>query len=344
MDLPVLLQRVVGDEELTPGNSTQEIADAESRIGRRLPGHVVDFYAVADGARVVTGIGPLADVRKIDPGLFTTGILQDYAYEGIVYFSDEAHEEMAISVSETADWLLLGSDEDYYSFVFLDPDATGADASVFELSDYGVSAYGTVRQLLEERWVNEQVNAIYDAFYEETRANAMNELEHLAVKEIVAKLPKPSLIERIITREFFAPAAAEEAAIATAENRIGRELPDDYRAFLEIQNGHSYLSLLPIETVQPATSVVEASIEGALFVAEQNNYPDFDLGALEQCWVIGGQRWGNGDTVDYSDLSASLYWCPEQRPDRQYLDTQFMRFHATFTDVVREFAADSMTY
>jgi len=327
----------------TPPASPTALAAAGQRLGRPVPDHLAEFYALNDGALQSTGIGPVEEIRQVDLEAFVTGDLQYYAYEDQLYFYEQALGEVIVPIADMKDWWIIGSDTDYLSIVLVDPKAETGDAAVFTFSEGDMSAFETTQDLLRSHWVGRQSQAAYAENSERVRAMLSERMQDMSVSELLGEFREPSLFERILTRQFGHPGSIEPEALAATEDRIGRSLPDDHVEALQIHNGFEPMALLPGEDIRPGSESVEFNIERALEIAHESDRADLTAEDLAACWVIAG-RIRDRSEIAPGELFATLFWCPELDSKYQYLNIVHSRFQESFTEALRDHAASMSGY
>ena len=343
LEMTELLSDLSGKGLEAPSASPTAVAAAGQRLGRPVPGHLADFYALSDGAQQWVGIGPVAEIRQVDPKAFETGDLQYYAYEGQLYFYEQALGDIVVPIADTRDWWIVGSDEEYASIVFVDPKAGSDDAAVFTLTEGEMSAYKTTHDLLRSRWVSRQSEVAYAANAERMRAILSERMQDMSVSELLGEFRGPTIIERLLTRQFGHPDPIEPEILAATEDRIGRSLPDDHVEVLQIHNGFPPMALLPGEGIRPGTESAAFNIERAVEVAHESDRADLTAEDLAACWVIAGYIREPSETAP-EQLFATLFWCPELDSEHQYLSVVHSRFQKSFTEALRDHAASMSGY
>ena len=319
------------------------LAAAEQRLGRSLPNHLAEFYALNDGALQLTGIGPVDEIRPIDLEDFVTGDLQYYLYEDQLYFYEEALGEFIVPVADTKDWWIIGNNEDYLSIVLIDPTAGTGNAAVFSLSDGEMSAYTSTHDLLRSHWVARESETAYAANSERIRAMLSERMQDMSVSELLGEFPEPALITRLLTRQFGHPGPINPETLAATENRIGRSLPADHVEALQIHNGFDPMALLPGEDIRPGSESAEFNIERAVEIAHASDRADLAAEDIAACWVIAG-RFGERSENVPEELFATIFWCPELDSKHRYLSIVHSRFQENFMEVLREHAVSLNGY
>ncbi len=335
LDVQSLVRDLAVDGAPRPPAPASVRLAVEARLGRPLPAHLAALYDVSDGLDAA-GILPVDAIEPLSPEEFQTGDLQYYLYEDALYFYNESTgQDVAIPVAQTTSWWKIGEDDYDMSWTFVDPDAAPEAPAVFRLGPE-TGAYDNTEDLLRQTWTSQRYAIVYDEHASRAAAEQRDRLIGLTAEELIAEFRKPSLLERLITRELLTPAPASVALIEEAESRIGHSFPDDYRAVLRMHNGFRQASLLAVEDIQSAGSIAEASIDYLLETASESGLGEFSKNDLESCWVIGGHSQPMPDS-DRPELFATLVWCPAQSGEYRYLSTISTQFHPTFTDALREY-------
>ena len=339
MDLPSLIEALDGLDRPLRGNDARQMADAEERLGRSLPEHLKAFYKIADGADFDVSIGRLTDVRKIDPALFLTGDLSVFTRDGVIEFFDADYNAINVPIAATQNWWVLGHDDQLFSYLFADPAAAGQSPGIFQVGEEGSFYYPSMRDFVEMQWVGRQNLVNYESVWEDRRAAAMRELEGLTAVEMLDRLPKEPLLQRLIAREFLGSRPAGRDAVLAAEMRIGHELPPDYRELLTVHNGSAHLNLLPIGAVVAATFGSDEDNRIAVQLAQDVTTSSFDRDDLARCWIIAGRMSEETHSEPDEGISAEIYWCPEQTVERRYIHLGRFAIEQSFTDIVRSYSA-----
>ena len=228
LDMAELVADLSEDQNKAKPATQAALAAAEQRLGRSLPTHLAEFYALNDGALQLTGIGPVDEIRPIDLEEFVSGDLQYYVYEDRLYFYEETLGEVTVPIADTKDWWVVGTNEDYLSIVLVDPTSSAGNAAVFSLSDGDMSAHTSTTDLLRSHWVARESEIAYAANSERIRAVLSERTQDMSVSELFGEFPEPALIARLLTRQFGYPGSISSEALAATENRIGRSLPADH--------------------------------------------------------------------------------------------------------------------
>ena len=318
-----------------PPASASARLEAEARLGHSLPAHLAALYDVSDGLDAA-GILPVSEIEVFDPEEFRTGDLQYSVYEDTLYlYGDATDGDIAIPVSQTAGWWKIGHDADEMSWTFVDPDAADGEMAVFRLG-VDAGAYERVDDLLRQVWASPQYGSAYEERAERVAAERRAQLANLSAAELLHEFRRPSLLERLITREFFPPGPASPELLDATEDRLGIRLPDDHRAMLAVHDGFRQANLLAAEEIRAASMVAEGSIEYLVDIVRKSGDEEFSALDLDTCWVIGGylQPMPGSETPE---LFASLVWCPDARYDQRYVSTISSEVFPTFTDALREY-------
>jgi Zn-dependent protease len=343
LEMTELLSDLSENSPEAPPASPTALAAAGERLGRSVPDHLAEFYALNDGALQSTGIGPVEEIRQVDLGAFATGDLQYYAYEGQLYFYEHSLGEIIVPIADMKDWWIIGNAEDYLSIVLIDPKAGTGDAAVFAISEGDMSAFKTTRDLLRSHWVGRQSQAVYAANSERVRAMLSERMQDMSVSELLGEFREPALIERLLTRQFGHPGSIEAGSLAATEDRIGRSLPDDHVEVLQIHNGFEPMALLPGEDIRPGSESVEFNIERAVEIAHESGRADITAEDIAACWVVAG-RMRDRNENEPEELFATLFWCPELDSEHQYLSIAHSRFQESFTEALRHHAVSMSGY
>ncbi len=342
MEIAQLVAGLAKDGQIRPPADASTRLAVEARLGRPLPAHVAALYDVADGLDSA-GISPVEDIELSESGAFQTGDLQYYAYEGALYFYDEIDgTDISVPLAQTAGWWRIGHNPDDMSWTFVDPNAPPGSKTVFRLGiDSG--AYENIEDLLRRAWANQRYATAYEVRAARAATERRDRLAGLSAAQLIGEFRDPSLLERLITREFFRPGPASTVLLDDTEERIGHALPADHRAVLAIHNGFRQASLLPAEEIRSGRYVAEATIEFLVETANRHIVGEFTRTDLDACWAIGGHRQPMPDSEE-PQLFASLLWCPEQPDEYRYLDTTSTKFSATFTEALREHLVRTTSY
>lgn len=345
LDFTKLVLDVAATAPPAPGAATDDdISVAQARNGTALPEEIVALYRAADGVPAVHIVPLSALVRaQARSDIHLDEIAQDgeivawpQAGEG-----REAAQPLTVPVDAAGRWLVLTPPQ-VASLLLYDAGATPAAAGyrLYETDGGdGVTAYRGVRDWLEGVHVRLTRHAARMARFDAAVDAARTRLAALAMPALLAERartePSHPLFKRIQTPAI--PAAA--AAIAEAELRIGRPLPDDLRAIYALQNGEMALRIFPVESVRPLDlsrhrKTISAILEGAPLTPYSHRSPRFpvDANALAGCHVVGGAPGHEAD-------SPALLWCPEAEAAARILDLHAQRAYPTLTDYVREAVA-----
>ena len=259
-----------------------------------------------------------------------------YVVDDALYFYDNASgADTLVALSDTAGWWKIGHEPDALAWTFVDPNAEPGESAVFRLGDETAS-YAQLEDLLRQAWSGEQYAVAFEERASLAADEARRQMTNLRAVELLQEFRRPSLLERLITREFFPPGPASADLLDDTEARIGHRLPRDHRDVLGVHNGFSQASLLPAEEIQLVSTVAAPSIEYLVEIAKTSGDPEFSAADLETCWVIGGRLQPIFES-DAAEVFASLVWCPEASYDYRYLSTISSQFHPTFTEALREY-------
>ena len=341
LEVPELAAVLSEGQAVVPPADGAAIEDLRERMGA-LPDDLEALYLVRDGQIGDLAIGPAADVRPVDPALFVNGDLQYSVYEGQLYFWHEELGDVTLPRSAVQDWWQLGhvDNEGWMTWAFIDPSAAPGEASVFVLGSEEAGAYPSVTDLLRERWAEDRYATAYEETYEQHSAIRAEAVEELTVSELMDEFPEPSLLVRLITSDDLwgpGPATAEE--LAELSSRIGRPLPDDLAEAWSNANGHSASGLLATDKVVQAGELEWLDAEGAVLIASMAGHDGFSADSLERCWVVGGME-GYGDEGDEpGSVLGSVFWCPEEPGEYQYIDLRTEQTAENYTTVLRRMSA-----
>lgn len=341
LDFAKLVRDVAATAPPAPGPATDDdISAAQARNGTALPEEIVGLYRAADGVPAVHIVPLSALVRaRARSDIHLDEIAQDGE---IVAWpqAGEAAQPLTVPVDAAGRWLVLTPPR-VASLLLYDAGATPAAAGyrLYETDGGdGVTAYRDLRDWLEGVHVRLTRHAARMARFDAAVDAARTRLAALAMPALLAERartePSHPLFKRIPT-----PAIPAAAAIAEAERRIGRPLPDDLRAIYALQNGEMALRIFPVESVRPLDlsrhgEAISAILEGAPLTPYSRRSPRFpvDANALAGCHVIGGSPGREAD-------SPALLWCPEAEAAARILDLHAQRAYPTLTDYVREAVA-----
>ncbi|MGI9261649.1 MAG: SMI1/KNR4 family protein, partial [Woeseiaceae bacterium] len=340
MSLEELVQDLDADGVLPEPATPDEIDRLEKKMGVSLPDDLREFYLHTNGLDS-TGLLAIADVRPIDPNLFVDGELQYHVYQGKLSFYDHSYNELVVPVAETRDWWQVGYDEEWLTYLFVNPNAAAGENSLFEISIEEASAYADLLTKLRFNWANEKSNKLYEANAEQMYARAVAGMQDLSIDELIAMFPKPGLLERFLLSGSSLPRPASAALIAETERRIGRTLPADHTELLSIHNGFGPIFLLPAEQIQSAQAILEVSRRSTLDLSNADNDDILSMQELVQCWVVAGLSNEGYEDGGATEIYGHIYWCPDLEPERQYLSQIYGGYHPTLTAVVRNAAAQS---
>lgn len=340
MSLQEIIRELAVDGGALLPASTDEITQLEMRMGSSLPESLRDFYLHANGLKTL-GLLPVAEVAPLDAGLFVDGVLQYHVYEGRLSFYDQTYNEVVVAVSDTRNWWQIGYNDEWLTYLFIDPSAANGENTLYEISIEEATAYADLLTKLRFDWANEKSNKLYEANAERMYEKAVARMQNLSIVELIALFPKPGLLERFVLSGSSLPPPAAASVIAETENRIGRALPGDHAELLSIHNGFGAIFLLPAEDIQLARAVLDGSRRSTLDLSNADNDEVLSMEELNRCWVIAGlTNEGYEDAVEF-ELYGHIYWCPHLEPDRQYLSQIYGGYHPTLTAVVRNAAAQA---
>lgn len=342
MSIEELVQELAEGDRLAVPATADEIQLLESRMGHSLPDHLREFYLHTNGLDAL-GLSPVAEIRRVDPKLFTDEELQYHVYEGKLSFYDQSFEEIVVPLEATRNWWQIGYDAEWGYYFFVNPNTAIDENALFEISAEDGSAYVDLLAKLRNAWVNEKSDEIYAANSEQMYAAAVARMQNLSIDELVAMFPKPGLLERFVLSGSSLPGPATKKTISETERRIGRTLPTEHVDLLSIHNGFGPIFMLPAEEIQPARNVLDVSRQSTLDLsnADADDENVLTMEELNQCWVIAGLSTEGYEDSDAAELYGHIYWCPDLDPDHQYLSQMYGGYHPTLTAVVRHVAAQS---
>ncbi len=334
LSLGDLVTRLAAEDPAQPPASAGQRLALESRLGQPLPPHVAALYDITDGVEAI-GIQTIDAIVPVTPDLFRAEELQYYLYEDALYFyDDESDRETKIPVAETHGWWQIGHDADTGSWTFIDPRAAQGTPAVFRVGeDMGV--YPRLEELLRQAWVYREYARAYEERAMRAAAEQRERLADLNAEELIAEFRKPSLLERLIMRELFAPGPASAELLAETEARIGYRLPGDHRAVLGMHNGFRQANLLAAEEIRTAEFVGAGNLRFLVEAVNASAPGVFSEADIAACWVIGGHSQPLPDSQT-PELYATMLWCPMQAQEHRYLSTMNSRFYPTFTEALRE--------
>jgi hypothetical protein len=320
--------------------TTDEIDQLERRMGGSLPDDLREFYLYTNGLGTI-GLHSAAEVGRIDPNLFTDGELQYHAYDGKLSFYDHTYDEIVVPVADTRNWWQIGYNDEWLTYLFVNPDAAAGENALFEISIEEASAYADLLTKLRFNWADEKSNELYEANAERMYAMAVARMQNLTIEELIAMFPKPGLLERFLLSGSSLPRPATASLIAETESRLGRALPADHTELFSIHNGFGPIFLLPAEKIQSALTVLDVSRRSTLDASNADNDDILSMEELNQCLVIAGLSNEGYENADQTEMYGHIYWCPDLEPHRQYLSQIYGGFHPTLTAVVRHAAAQT---
>ena len=342
MSFEALLADLYGDRELAAPASEEQLMEAEARIGRQLPEELRAFYAKHNGVPVME-FGPIEEVVPADLSIFETEALEYLAFDGQIEFYDSEYNVIPVDVDDIPAWWQFGAYPCRNSYMLVDLEANNGTGAFYWI-DRGTTYYfDELAGMLRFEWVEQRHDDLYTAAFEASRAEAVERLQGMSISELIEESPQPNWFLALFIDEYGQPPPASGAAISAAEAEVGRPLPDDYRKFLAIRNGHFHLSLLPVEHIRPASSINEWQQEYAIDAVNAATEEDgtFTVADLDRCWIVGGMLI---DADEAEELSPSAYWCPEQGGDWQYVAIHVNQVYSSFTELLRNSIANISPY
>ncbi len=340
LDVSTLVADLAEGQPVIEPTDDATLEELRARIGT-LPPDLEAFYRARDGQLEGIGIGPAAEVRRVDPALFVTGDLQYSVWDGEIYFWQQDLGDVTIPRSATTRWWQLGYDEAWANYVFFDPDGAPGEPSIFVLGVDESGAYGTIGDVLRDHWALKRHWELEEANNERILAVREEQVRDMTVTELLDEFPEPSLLVRLITGELWGRGPASDEEVAELAARIGRPLPEDLVEAWSVTNGHDMSGLLPTTSVAPASAAQSFSAERAVELANESGLDSFSLDALADCWVVGGNEYPDEDGTP--ELYAMLFWCPEEPRAHRYIDLSSAETADSFTTVLRR-AASRMTF
>ena len=304
------------------GLSEERIAAVETRLGVKLPEDVRAVYRVSNGLKLLE-LAPLEQARRPDPAFLSQ--ISDAARDGevrIVVSGANLNDHLFyVSAGRLTNTLQLGPVEKgagHYG-VLLDlnqPSLVDGYSLINAFARSGQVSLNAmdIRGRLRDSWVALQAqDAMNQRYAREVEAQAET-LRGENASQLLAHFPEPGFLVRTFfhVRTLPVPGPATETELSTAEQRLGRTLPPDLRAFLLLHDGYPKLFLLPAA--------------GYFLVPEGQ--------AGSTCIVIGG--------VDQGDpqVFPTTLWCPER--GGQIVDLQAGKSYPDVTALLRENVARRM--
>lgn len=332
LDLTTLIELLADDDVVPPAADAATRLEAEARLGRKLPAHLAEFYDVADGFPGSLGLLPISEVERIDAESLESGELSYYAYEGRLHFYDEKSGALEVPVEQARSWWQIGFSEEWYSLVLLDPASAPGEPAVFVLGeDTGV--FTSIADYLRTHYVHRRIADVYEKQALLIEARNRERLQNMSVEELMQQFRTPSLLERLITGEYFLPGPADSEALDQAEMRIGRRLPDDHRAALAVFDGYAPAMLLAADAIQRIGDSLPANIDYVVETGIDAGYPAFSRGHVDSCLAIGGNVRNPRDN-ESAQLFATLVWCPDLPEEYRYLSTVSQKYYPTFREAL----------
>ena len=142
---------------------------------------------------------------------------------------------------------------------------------------------------------------------EQRAAYAKHAETRKALIEQAASLPLQTLVRDLaIASRNDPPHAADNAAFARAEARLGRPIPLDLRSFYEVADGLPGVDLLPLEKLGPPSAELMqliAIIDQRLHLEDTNGtWVELDAATAERWWHLGGSE------------DSPLFYLPDPHP------------------------------
>lgn len=335
-DLGMLLHDAVDlDDAPPPPASDEALTAAQTRLGVTLPDELAALYRTHDGfpAFHILPVASLARWRDAAPQVYAEATSGDMLDVFVVSAADGDTQTHRVPKERAGEWLLLTSTEDgpFYAYDAGEPTAVPGQR-LFAISGSYTQAHETLRAWLEYGWISRVQHRAMRERHDVAVAARERELADLPLAELLERLPKPGLLERLIGSGPTTPESADAAVIAAAQTRLGVVLDDDLRALASAQDGVSELRLAGVAAFHRVDLADAAAREALSFYTALPygakppvNWPT-SVDELGRCIVIGG--------VGY-EPHATVLWCPDFEASRRYLDLQSRRVHATLTDLVR---------
>ncbi|MBN8738964.1 MAG: hypothetical protein J0H86_05610 [Xanthomonadaceae bacterium] len=353
LGVDALVREVIAEEnadsaaaELPAPPDAAALAAAQARLGFTLPDDIAAFYRVADGAAPL-GLAPLAQVQ---PAAAAAELdLDSFGYEGKIHFSywrspqtPEAVPELdsvELTAAQLRGFLLLGRDDELDTIALYD---TGEPPRYAGLRFYwldtegGSKAAAGLSGWLRQRWVDQESMRTRQQRFDAALQREQAALAGWNTTQLLDGLERPPLWMRLLAPQGAWPAAAGEAQIDAVAARFGTPLPDDLAALYRRHDGFPDLMLLPLEHWR-AVSSLSPETTVALNRGYSNQFSDAKPDALVSCIAIGG-HFDERDTDDPLRWVGML-WCPQQAPERRFIDIARRRAAADFIVLLREYVA-----
>lgn len=332
LELETLVRDLATDLPLVPA-SEEAIEALRRRIGT-LPADLESFYRLTDGRLEGLAIGPTADVRRIDPALYTEGELQHFLVDGELPFWNAESSDVFITQPAMQRWWQLGSGTDQMDYTFLDPAAAPGEFSLFLVGESDYAAYPSLTALLRQRWAGKRYFEISEVKREQTQAILEDRLRDKSVIDLMQEFPEPSFAVRIATGNFVWQKGATAEELAALAESIGQSLPGDLVAAWSLTNGHAPSGLLPTASVKPASAAVEYSTERATEIARASGLSE---SSFDGCWAVGGNEVFHEESEP--ELHAMTFWCPNAPQAHRFIDLSTRTTADSYTTVLRRRAA-----
>lgn len=204
---------------------------------------------------------------------------------------------------------------------------------------------------LRAQWVAQQMSAQQAAAFNARRQQAMAELAQAEVPNLIARFERPAWWLRWFFQVPDWPAPATADALAEAERRLDRALPEDLRAFYLHHDGFPILQLGAVSELAPVVppqdaGTAEALLEMpfALVDAEGGDGVDLRLLAehLHDCHRLSPRI----DPAWAAHLPwPALLWCPRlESAGAAIVSTSTHRAYRDFASYLRERAAEQVAW
>jgi Zn-dependent protease len=311
-----------------PGASAADadaLRDAGQRIGQALPDELAALYRSANGV-ADEGVGAVEQIGRAGPAEF-----RQYAENDVLAVVDHKGQATAVAVERAAHWIRLGpADGDAQIYYDADPEPAVAGHRIIRIDDEGAAAVTDLRALLESVWITRQEIARANERRDARMRRARLALRDEPVPALLAEFPQPGLVERTLLHSRGWPPGVDGKAIAAAEQRIGRALPEDLKTLYRQHDGVPPLYILQIEWLNRADGWPERF--GALDVPPEDYAREFsavdetasnpaatrlDAAALSHCVVVA-TSWHLRSGDPTRQRTPSTWWCPGEsaQPDR----------------------------
>ena len=182
------------------------------------------------------------------------------------------------------------------------------------------------------------------------RAVVFNTLADADIDRLLTSFERPVWWQRWFFGASDWAVAADEAAIAATEQRIGRELPDELRAFYRLHDGFMRIDLGGVAEIVAVPEPVAAeaavtALDTPFVVVSASNDGDVALRLgydnLLACYAIG--RLPNQELATHPPWPG-LLWCPRlESSQATIVNTRTRHAYRDFTLYLRDHAADQQT-